>query len=90
MSETPEQEKGKVILQDYGISEDQKQDLEKRFNFHTPKGNQANRYVLIRTMAHEFAKIITCRCPNSREKSLALTHLEEVSFWSNASIARNE
>ena len=29
-------------------------------------------------------------CPESREKSLAVTKLEEVVFWSNAAIAREE
>jgi len=90
MNETPEQEAGKVVLKDYGITEEQQADLEKRFTYHAPKDEQPKRYVLIRTMAHEFAKIIMQRCPNSREKSLALTRLEEVSMWSNAAIARNE
>ncbi len=29
-------------------------------------------------------------CPDSRELSLAITHLEEVVFWANAAIARHE
>jgi len=85
MSETP-----KVVLKDYGMTEESTRDLENRFTYHTPNHDQPNRYVLIRTMAHEFAKMIMTRCPNSREKSLALTRLEEVSMWANASIARNE
>jgi len=27
--------------------------------------------------------------PDGREKSLAITHLEEVMFWSNAGLARS-
>lgn len=35
------------------------------------------------------ARTIAGRCPDSREKSLAMTKLEECSMWANASIARN-
>ncbi|WP_420909120.1 DUF7681 family protein [Lysinibacillus fusiformis] len=28
-------------------------------------------------------------CPNSREKSVAMTNLETAMFWANDSIARN-
>ena len=65
-------------------------DIEKRFTYHPPKGDQAQRYEQIRVEARSMAVYITDLCPNSREKSLALTKLEECIFWSNASIARNE
>jgi hypothetical protein len=38
---------------------------------------------------NDLAETIMCVCPNSRERSLALTKLEECMFWANASIARN-
>ena len=41
-------------------------------------------------MAHEFAIFLTKTCPESRELSLALTHLEEAVMQANAAIARNE
>ena len=65
-------------------------DLENRFTYHQPKGDQAERYVDIRTLARDFAKQIDAMCPDSREKSLAITHIEEAVFWANAAIARNE
>ena len=65
-------------------------DLETRFTYHAPKGDQAERYTLLRQEAHTLAKSINARCPDSREKSLAITKLEEVVFWANAAIARNE
>lgn len=65
-------------------------ELERRFTYHAPKGNQLARYERIRNFAKDFAYALEQMCPNSREKSLALTHLEEVSMWANASIARNE
>lgn len=32
--------------------------------------------------------LLDVKCPDSREKSLALTNLEQVMFWANAAIAR--
>lgn len=60
------------------------------FTHHPPFGNQIDRYEQLRADARMFAISIQARCPESREKSLALTNLEQAVFWSNASIARNE
>lgn len=65
-------------------------DIEKNFTYHSPKGNQPERYGRIRDKAREFAELIEAECPDSREKSLAFTKLEESVMWANASIARNE
>jgi hypothetical protein len=65
-------------------------ELEKRFTYHAPKGNQPERYERLRGQALEFAKKIDELCPESREKSLAFTALEEAIMWGNAAIARRE
>jgi hypothetical protein len=65
-------------------------DIENRFTYHAPKGEQASRYVTLRDAAKDYAYLIESSCPDSRERSLALTKLEEAVFWANASIARNE
>lgn len=65
-------------------------DLEKRFTYHPPKGDQAVRYAQIRADAKQFALMIDELAPDSREKSLAVTALEEAVMWANAAIARNE
>lgn len=66
------------------------EDLKSRFTYHTPKPGQAERYQQLRDVAHELAKLLNAQCPESREKSLALTHLEESVMWANAAIARHE
>jgi hypothetical protein len=38
----------------------------------------------------ELAEEITRSCPECREKSLALTKVEEAVMWANAAIARHE
>lgn len=60
------------------------------FRWHPPKGDQPARYEQIRRMAMLFATEINVACPDSREKTLALTNLEQCMMWANASIARNE
>jgi hypothetical protein len=65
-------------------------ELDNRFTYHAPKGDQTVRYQKIREKAKELAYLINELTPESREKSLSLTKLDEVSFWANASIARNE
>lgn len=62
----------------------------RRFTYHPPHGNQTERYGRIRAAARTFAKLLLGCCPDSRERSLALTKLEEAVMWANASIARNE
>jgi hypothetical protein len=64
-------------------------DLANRFTYHAPQNGQAETYQQIRDAAHEFAKLINGHCPESREKSLAVTHLEDAVMWANASIARH-
>lgn len=67
-----------------------KEDLLNRFTYHPPVAGQAELYQEIRSTALAFATQLVEKCPPSRELSLALTHLEEVAFWANASIARNQ
>lgn len=37
----------------------------------------------------DLAYVINATCPDGREKSLAMTKLEEAAMWANAAIARN-
>ena len=64
--------------------------IEKNFTYHPPKAGQPERYQSIRAKAKELAELLDFECPDSREKSLAMTNLEQAVFWANASIARNE
>ena len=64
-------------------------DIENRFTYHSPKPGQPKLYEEIRDTAKLLAYKIEDECPASREKSLALTRLEEAVMWANAAIARN-
>jgi hypothetical protein len=65
-------------------------ELIKRFAYRPLKGDQEQRYILLRTAAGELADKITEFTPESREQAIALTKLDEVVMWANIAIARNE
>lgn len=69
---------------------EENKDLEKRFTYHKPTPEKAEKFPLIRNKAKELAYLIEELVPNGREKSLAITKLEEVVMWSNAGISREE
>ena len=60
------------------------------FTYHAPNDSQIKRYPIIRDAGKDLAMIIVNMAPESRERSLALTKLEEAIMWANAAIARNE
>jgi len=64
--------------------------IKNNFTYHPPKENQINKYQALREYGLNLAELINLLCPDSREKSLAITKLEETIMWANASIARNE
>lgn len=60
------------------------------FTYHAPTGDQPKRYEKIRETAKGLAVLLVELCPDRRERSLALTKLEEAVMWANAAIARHE
>ncbi len=60
------------------------------FTYHAPKGNQPERYVLLRGMFRALALAVNRLVPPGREKALALTKLQEASQMANAGIAIGE
>ena len=63
--------------------------IENNYKHHTPYPEQIKKYKDIRSEAKKLAYLIDELCPNSREKSLAQTNLEQTVMWANAAIARN-
>lgn len=63
--------------------------IENNFVYHAPKPGQSEKYEAIRAKAKELAYLIDGTCPQSRERSIAMTELENAVFWANAAIARN-
>jgi hypothetical protein len=65
-------------------------DLANRFKFHPASSEYvAQSHETIRATCGQFANALNGLLPEGREKSLAITKLEEVMMWSNAAVARN-
>lgn len=65
------------------------EELKHRFMFHAATTvEKKNEHASVRMKCLELALFIHENVPDGREKSLAITHLEEVMMWSNAGIAR--
>lgn len=67
------------------------EDIANRFRFHpaiTPGRQDAHEAV--RTDCRELAEALNALLPEGREKSLAITNLEQTMFWANAAVARQK
>jgi len=66
------------------------QDIQERFQHVPPDENRRSQHVAVRAVIRDAAHSINqMQGGESREKSLAMTHLEEALMWANAHIARN-
>lgn len=66
-----------------------REQIKHNFTYHDADASH-DKFVALRGSMKEVALLIDRLCPESREKSLAITKLEECNMWANASIARNE
>lgn len=66
------------------------QEIDNRFVYHPPFGDQPRRYEAIRVHCRNTATVLTKLCPPSDELTAAINRIEEACMWANASIARNE
>ena len=69
---------------------DGNKELDIRFTYQTPKPGQPEKYTALREIAKQFAHAVQDMVPESREKALSFTKLEEAVMWANAGIARRE
>lgn len=66
------------------------EELEKRYNAHSVTPEAVEGLEQVRKMCRSLSGALVQIVPESRELSVALTKLEEVMFWANAGIARNQ
>lgn len=65
-------------------------DLDKLFTYHAPGEKAIAAHGTVRQFGKDFALLVTATCPPSRERSLAITKIEETVMWANAAIARHK
>jgi len=64
--------------------------LENSFTYHSPKGDQPDRYQEIRADAKKLVRTIMECAPHSRERAIAITQIELGVAMANKAIACNE
>jgi hypothetical protein len=65
-------------------------DLKNRFKYHVPDDQKKIVHEHVRAKLLEFALWLNEEIGDCREKSLAVTSLEDAMMWANAAIARHE
>ena len=64
-------------------------DITNRFAFHPATTEEKrNEHGSVRNALWDVAELFNRKLPEGREKSTAITKLEEAMFWANAAIAR--
>ena len=67
------------------------EDIEHRFAFHAATTEEKrDAHTSVRQACRRLADFINEYAPDGREKSLAITHVEEAMLWANAAIARQQ
>lgn len=79
-----------LVKPTYFLSVQDETELQRNFTYHPPQQGQPQRYERLRDEGKSLARRILEECPPSRERSEALTNLEQAIFWANVAIARNE
>lgn len=64
--------------------------IERDFTYHKPTTPSIRKMNNLRDRARDLAHYIDGIVPDSREKSIAITNLEQAVMWANAAIARNQ
>lgn len=63
------------------------EEIRHRFKHHPPTDEAVAMHTVVRKQCTDLALSLWATLPDSREKSLALTALQEAAMWSNAAIA---
>jgi hypothetical protein len=62
-------------------------ELELLFTYHSPTGDQPERYKAIRAAALGFARVIEVNCPPGPDRTDAVRKIREANMTANAAIA---
>lgn len=63
-------------------------DIANRFGFHPADEVTGPKHDRVRHACADLANVLDELLPDGREKSLAITNLEQTMFWANAAVAR--
>ena len=74
----------------HAVCERECSELVQKFTYHSPKGNQAERYSAIRNACLHLSVVVTALAPPSKERDRSIECIEMASMQANAAIARHE
>lgn len=78
-----------MITSDHSPERPNLKELANRFEYHPPlTENRRNAHETVREACWGLAHDLALTLPEGREKSLAITNLEQAMFWANAALAR--
>lgn len=70
------------------ITDQQAENLSRIFRYHPPTGGKAAKHEAVREGCLKLAIELSNLCPESRELSMAITHLDQCMMAANAAVAR--
>lgn len=65
------------------------EEIDDRMTYHAPSAAGIARHKGLSERLGDAIRAVEATCPEGREKSLALTKIEEAKFWASAAVARN-
>jgi len=78
-----------TIETEYVITRDQHEVIKKWRHLHA-HGDQTDRYIKLNQATRAIAKLFMGLCPDSRDLTIALDHLEDARHWATRAISKNE
>ena len=65
------------------------EEIQNRVTFHSPTPSGIDRHAVLSKAAGYLLSVIEDTVPDGREKSLAITNVEQAKMWASAGVARN-
>lgn len=65
------------------------EEIQDRVTYHAPSPKGVERHQALSEAAAYFMSVVNGIVPEGREKSLAITNIEQAKMWASAGVARN-